>query len=82
MSQWIEWKRGKDKFHQLVVECTDGNVNFVDFKEAKNILERLEFTLKAKSLKKRKLNETDTSFLGEINGQRCIEKRHKTWNEK
>ena len=26
-SQRIERKRGKDKFHQLVVECTDGNVN-------------------------------------------------------
>ena len=71
-----------NRLYLLFCEVVGSIKNETDMKEAMNIFERLEFSLKAKGHKKRKINSTDTTFLGEINGHRCVEKRHKTWNEK
>ena len=60
-----------------------GNIKTEDqMIESINVLERLEYSLKAEGHKKRVINPNDTTFLGEINGNRSIEKRHKPWNEK
>ena len=71
-----------NRLYPIFCEVVGSIKNETDMKESMNIFERLEFSLKAKGHKKRKINSTDTTFLGEINGHRCVEKRHKTWNEK
>jgi hypothetical protein len=75
-------KNAYNSLYPLFCEIANNIKNEEDLQEAKSTLECLEFGLKAKSLEKKKRKETDTVFLGEKNGSRCIEKRHKTWNEK
>ena len=71
-----------NRLYPLFCEVVGNIKNEEQMKEATNVLERLEFSLKAKSHETRVIKPNDTTFLGETNGHRSIEKRHKPWNEK
>ena len=71
-----------NRLYPLFCEVVGNIKNEEQMSESKNVLERLEYSLKAQGHKKRVINPNETTFLGEINGHRCIEKRHKPWNEK
>jgi hypothetical protein len=71
-----------NRLYPLFCEVVGNIKNENQMKDAINIFEKLEFSLKATSHQGRVINDNDTTFLGEINGQRCVENRHKSWNEK
>jgi hypothetical protein len=71
-----------DTLLPLFNEITNNIKSEEQLNEAVDLFEKFQFKLKARTLSKKQLNENDTSFLGEINGLRRIEQRHKTWNEK
>ena len=71
-----------NRLYPLFCEVVGNIKNEKEMNESINTLERLEFSLKANGNNKRVIKPNETTFLGEKNGHRCIEKRHKTRNEK
>ena len=66
----------------MFVDITNNIKSNKHLQEAVDLFEKFQFKLKAETLSRKIKNKNETSFLGEINGPRRIEKRHKTWNEK